>query len=214
MLVVVAVDAEKDAVARGLGGDSRFDVIAAGVGPVEAAVSATAALAAATPHRYGVVVSAGIGGGFPGRAAVGSLVVASEAVAADLGAETPDGFSGLDKLGFGANRLPVDKQLAGELLAALRAAGLAAHSGPALTLSTVTGTAATASELAERIPGAASEGMEGYGVAAAASRYGLSFLEIRAISNAVGPRDRSAWRIGDALQALEAASAVLKEVIR
>ncbi|HZG76719.1 MAG TPA: futalosine hydrolase, partial [Paenibacillus sp.] len=39
-------------------------------------------------------------------------------------------------------------------------------------------------------------------------------LEIRAVSNAVGPRDRAAWRIGDALAALETASAILPEVLR
>jgi futalosine hydrolase len=44
--------------------------------------------------------------------------------------------------------------------------------------------------------------MEGYGVACAADAVGVSFGEVRTISNAVGPRDRDAWRIGDALAAL------------
>ena len=82
-----------------------------------------------------------------------------------------------------------------------------------LTLSTVTGSAATADALAARVPGAAAEAMEGYGVAEAASRFGIPFIEIRAISNPVGPRDRAAWRIGDALAALEAASTHLAEVM-
>jgi futalosine hydrolase len=54
--------------------------------------------------------------------------------------------------------------------------------------------------------------MEGYGVAIAAELHGLPVLEIRGISNAVGPRDRSAWRIKDALDALAAASSSIKEV--
>jgi futalosine hydrolase len=54
--------------------------------------------------------------------------------------------------------------------------------------------------------------MEGFGVAAAAKEFGLPVLEIRAVSNAVGPRDKSAWRIKEALQSLEAASKVLTEV--
>ncbi|MGW7126735.1 futalosine hydrolase, partial [Streptomyces sp. NPDC054901] len=33
---------------------------------------------------------------------------------------------------------------------------------------------------------------------APAAAHGLPVLEIRAVSNAVGPRDRSAWRIGEA----------------
>ena len=55
--------------------------------------------------------------------------------------------------------------------------------------------------------------MEGYGVAVAAAMKQLPVLEIRTISNAVGPRDREAWRIREALEALEAASRALLEVI-
>ncbi|WP_127483702.1 futalosine hydrolase [Paenibacillus ehimensis] len=211
VLVITAVAAERDAVLRGLRGDARFDVVAGGVGPAAAAASATKALAAA---GYGLVVSAGIGGGFPGRAEIGSLVVADAIIAADLGAETPEGFRSVDELGFGSSRIAVDASLAARLTEALQRAGLPAHTGPVLTVSTVTGTAATASELAARVPGAAAEAMEGFGVAAAARDRGLPVLELRAISNAVGPRDREAWRIKEALDALEAAGAILLEVLR
>lgn len=44
--------------------------------------------------------------------------------------------------------------------------------------------------------------MEGFGVAEAAAAHGIPVLELRAVSNPVGPRDRTAWRIGDALAAL------------
>ncbi|MBP1996592.1 futalosine hydrolase [Paenibacillus eucommiae] len=213
VLVVTAVDVEKDAVLRGLRGSSRFDVIAAGVGPVAAAITTTTVLAAAH-FDYDFVVSAGIGGGFPGQAEIGSLVVASEIIAADLGAETPEGFSSLDELGFGSStHIQVDEHYAVRLTEALHTAKLPVLMGPVLTLSTVTGTAATAAKLALQVPQAAAEAMEGYGVAAAAYQRGIPVLEIRAISNLVGPRDRSAWRIGDALTALEAASSVLMEVL-
>ncbi|OXS55254.1 futalosine hydrolase [Cohnella sp. CIP 111063] len=212
ILVMTAVEAEKEAVLRGLRGNPDCEVKVAGVGPAAAAASTALALAR-SGAEYGLVVSAGIAGGFAGVAPVGSIVVASESVAADLGAETPEGFAGVNKLGFGTNRLEADASLASRLAEALRNAGIPAHCGPVLTLSTVTGTAATAEALALRVPGAAAEAMEGYGVAEAASRYGIPFLEIRAISNAVGPRDRAAWRIGDALAALEAASIHLTEVL-
>lgn len=212
VLVLTAVDAERDAVLRGLQGDDRFDVIAGGVGPVAAAISTTTLLAA-SKSDYGLVISAGIGGGFKDHAEVGSLVVASEIIAADLGAQTPDGFSSLDELGFGTTCIEVDSSLAAQAADALRAAHLECHTGPILTVSTVTGTAATAEELAARVPGAAAEAMEGFGVAAAAHRFALPVLEIRAISNPVGPRDRAAWRIGDALKALEQASSVIREAL-
>ncbi|MBE1444694.1 futalosine hydrolase [Paenibacillus sp. OAS669] len=212
ILIMTAVDAERDAVVRGLRGNPRFDVRSAGVGPVEAAVT-TATLLAAASEAYDLVVCAGIAGGFKGQAEIGSLVVASEIVAADLGAQTPDGFLSLDELGFGSSRIAVAAELVEPVTGALRNAGLQAVSAPVLTLSTVTGTAESAEELASRIPGAAAEGMEGFGIAAAARKFGVPVLEIRSISNAVGPRDKAAWRIGDALQSLEAASTVLMEVL-
>ncbi|MFD0697871.1 futalosine hydrolase [Paenibacillus sp. GCM10027628] len=210
VLIMTAVEVERDAVLRGLGDDSRFIVELAGVGIVEAAISAATALAAAD---YDLVVSAGIAGGFAGQAEIGSVVVASEIIAADLGVQTLDGFSSLDELGFGTTRVKVAADVAARLTAALQAAGLAAHAGPVLTVATATGTAATAAELAARVPRAAAEAMEGFGIASAARRRGVPVLEIRTISNAVGPRDRDAWRIGDALKALQTASSVLAEVL-
>ena len=210
VLVMTAVAAERDAVLRGLHSDTRFDVLVAGVGPVAAAVNTAKVLATA---GYGLVVSAGIGGGFPGRAEVGSLVVANEIVAADLGAETPEGFCGLDELGFGSARVQVDANLVNRITGALLAAKLPVNTGPVLTVSTVTGTAASAAKLAARVPGATAEAMEGFGVALAAFDRGLPVLEIRAISNMVGPRDRDAWRIKEALEVLEAFGSALLEVL-
>ncbi len=210
VLVVTAVTVEKDAVLRGLHNDSRFDVLVAGVGSVVAAVNTTKALATA---EYSLVVSAGIGGGFLGRAEVGSLVVASEMIIADLGVETQEGFCSLEELGFGFTHVKTNASLVAHLSSALQAVKLPVSIGPVLTVSTITGTAARAEELAKRVPGATAEAMEGYGVGLAAIDRGLPVLEIRAISNMVGPRDRSAWRINEALDVLEAASTVLTEVL-
>ncbi|MFE7122322.1 hypothetical protein ACFU99_43555, partial [Streptomyces sp. NPDC057654] len=77
--------------------------------------------------------------------------------------------------------------------------------GAVLTVSTATGSAERAAELAARHPGALAEAMEGFGVAEAAAAHGVPALEIRAVSNPVGPRDRAAWRIGEALDVLRLA---------
>lgn len=207
VLVMTAVEAERDAVLRGLQGDSRFEVTLAGVGPAQAAARTARVLAlASTP--FDLAISAGIGGGFGGAAAVGSIVVADSIVAADLGAETPDGFLTVEELGFGSACMEVDPELAQRLARRIASGGLQAAVGAVLTVSTATGSVRTAAERAARVAGAAAEGMEGYGVAAAAQEWGLPALELRAISNPVGPRDRSAWRIKEALEALEAAAAV------
>jgi futalosine hydrolase len=210
ILVVTAVSAEQDAVLRGLQDTDDIDVCVAGVGSIAAAANTSKILAA---HQYDLVVSAGIGGGFVGKAGVGSIVVASEIIAADLGAETPEGFLSLDELGFGTTRIPIDLELASRLSTVMLASGLQVNNGAVLTVSTVTGTAATADELVQRVPNATAEAMEGYGVAYAAQVFRVPVLELRTISNLVGPRDRSAWRIGDALQSLEQASSILKEAL-
>jgi futalosine hydrolase len=180
-------------VARALTGD-RITVIAVGVGPAAAAAGTATALARSP---YDLVVSAGIGGGFQPEAPVGSLVVADEITVADLGAETPDGFLPVTELGFGTVTHRPPAALVREL-----ATATGARPGTVLTVSTVTGTAARATALRARHPRALAEAMEGFGVAEAAVAHGIPVLELRAVSNPVGPRDRAAWRIGDALAAL------------
>ncbi|MFJ7279468.1 futalosine hydrolase [Kitasatospora sp. NPDC098663] len=222
LLVVVAVPAEAEAVLRGLPGPATVlplpggalhravgapvDVLAGGVGPAAAAAAASAALGAqpASGGRYGLVVSAGIAGGFAPHAPVGTTVLADAIVTADLGAETPEGFADVTELGFGTVR-----HTPPPAAVALAARALGAATGPVLTVSTVTGSAARAAALAARHPGALAEAMEGFGVAEAAARYGVPVLELRTVSNPVGPRDRAAWRIGEALAALERAFAAL-----
>lgn len=210
VLIVTAVEKEREAVMRGINGNSSFDCIAGGVGQVAAAISTINAL---SKKNYDLVISAGIGGGFSNQAEVGSVVVASEIIAADLGAESIDSFSSVDELGFGSSRIAVDTSLVDRLTEAINAHNLSATKGPILTLSTVTGTKETALKLASRIPGAAVEAMEGFGVASAAQNKGIPALEIRTISNPVGPRDRSAWKIKEALEALQQVSKVLLEVL-
>ena len=193
LLVVTAVPAERDALLDVVPSAS---VIAAGIGPAAAAAGASAALARGS---FDLVVSAGIAGGF--GVPVGAVAVASRVVHADLGVETAEGFSPL------GDALDVSP----ELVAALRRR-TGAVVGTVLTVSTVTGTAATAAALRTRYPDAVAEAMEGFGVACAAAVHGVPFAEVRAISNSVGPRDRPSWRILEALAALrDAFVAIMKE---
>ncbi|WP_232697827.1 futalosine hydrolase [Brevibacillus daliensis] len=210
VLIVTSVAGERDAVMRGLQNSDRFDCIIGGVGPMAAAASTARALALST---YDLVICAGIAGGFIGRVEVGSLVVAKELIAADLGAETEDGFLSVDELGFGSARILADSDRASLVLQLLQEAKLPVTSGTILTLSTVTGSEKTADELANRYPKAVAEAMEGFGVATAARDFGVPVLEIRSISNSIGPRDREAWRIKEAMTALETAGSVLREVL-
>ena len=209
LLVVTAVAAEREAFERGVAsaGPGTLDVtvIEGGVGMAHAA-----AVTAAAIHRRSAgdeailgVISAGIGGGFD--VPPGGLALGRRSVAADLGAQTPDGFLSLDELGLGSSTVESDVDMLELLGDALPDAAV----GSVLTVSTVTGTADRCAALRARHPDAVAEAMEGFGVATAAARVGLPFAEIRAISNPVGPRDRAGWRIPEALAALERAAAAL-----
>lgn len=231
ILIVTAVAAERDAVTSGLersGESAGVEVLATGVGMGAAAAGAATALTAAASRGapFGLAVSAGIAGGF--GQPLGGTVVASSIVAADLGAVTspasggeaptpasagaakaPAGFASVAELGLGT----AEHRPASALVRAVAEASGAA-AGPVLTVSTVTGTAERARELTDRHPGAVAEAMEGFGVAEAAALHGVPVLELRTVSNQVGPRDPGAWRIPAALAALGTGCAAMLPVLR
>jgi futalosine hydrolase len=212
LLVVTAVPAEAEAVRTGLA-DPTARIVPVGVGPAlaGAATARLLALAEAAGRPYGGVVSAGVAGGFADRVAVGGTVLADRSLAADLGAESPEGFIPVDELGMSPEVLggAIAVEADPALLTTLRSALPAAVVGTVLTVNTVTGTATSTRALAERHPDAVAEAMEGYGVAVAAAQAGLPFVELRTISNPIGPRDRGAWRLREALAALGTAAAAL-----
>jgi futalosine hydrolase len=226
VLVVCAVEAERDAVVRSFGASRTISLgqyggvavdtpagelhaFSVGVGPVAAALG-TATLLAGTD--YDLVISAGIAGGFRGRIAVGDVVLADLATYADLGVRLDDGFLSVRDLG-----IDQDSSLAfgdQRLIDRMAAAPITVLVGEVLTLSAMTGTEADADELAARYPRALAEAMEGFAVVAATRDHdGIRYVaEIRAISNLIGRRDRSTWNIPLAFGALaEAMSTLLKE---
>jgi futalosine hydrolase len=223
VLVITAVGAERDAALRQLPGAhpvaglpydtvraGEVIVAAGGVGPVAVAVATSRLLSALarTGQAVELVVSAGIAGGFRGRADVGDLVVPRLSAFADLGAGTEQGFLDLGGLGLDGGA-PLASPALADVCEILAAAGLHPLVGTVLTLATMTGTEPRATELAEAYPNALAEAMEGYGVAWAAAEHGLPWAEIRAISNVIGRRDRSTWDVPAAFVTLGAAVAAL-----
>jgi futalosine hydrolase len=218
LLVVVATDTERTAVLRRLDAPrpqrigpyaavtaGQATVVVSGVGPAPAAAVTATALALGS---YATVLNLGICGGFRGAAAIGDVVVATDLVAADVGTDSAEGFLGLAELGWAEESLPVPAALVQSAADRLRGAGLPVVTGPILTLSSMTGTDARADELAGR-HGAVAEAMEGRGVADVATLHGVPVLEVRTVSNAVGRRDKAAWRFDLALDALSTAAAAL-----
>jgi futalosine hydrolase len=195
ILVIVATELEAQKLPKLPGMRTRVS----GIGAVNAALETQLGI---LEQRPDLVLSVGIGGAYPnGGAKIGDVVVSSKMIYAALGAMDGTRFLNLEELGF---------ELVGNIFntipAALQAQVFAqitnARFGAILTLETVTGSDARALELEALFPNAIGEGMEGAGVAHAALKNGIPSLEVRGISNFVGARDRSSWRIGAALKAL------------
>jgi futalosine hydrolase len=180
--------------------------VVSGIGAVNAALATQAGI---LEHQPSMILSVGIGGAYPSSGLQpGDAAVSSVITYAGLGAMDGEQFLDLEQLGFPLlerggtkmfNTLPVSDLFRDFA----EAAGITY--GRFLTLETVTGSLETASRLEKQVPGALVEGMEGAGVAHVAFKHNIPCLEVRGISNMVGPRDRNKWKIPEAMRALSRA---------
>lgn len=199
---MTAVEAEREAVKAGLRENVNVTVELAGVGPAQAAARTAIQLA---KQNYDLVINAGIAGGFREKVQLEDIVVSTIIQAADLGADTGEQFIPVEELGFGSSsieclRNEVDRFRELENV----------FTGRIITKSTVTGTDEEAKRLQIRYEDAVAEGMEGFGVATAAEEFGVPVLEVRAISNYIGKRERDKWKIKEALASLKQVMEVVR----
>ncbi|HET6762462.1 MAG TPA: futalosine hydrolase, partial [Longimicrobiaceae bacterium] len=186
-----------------------------GMGKVNAAQATTALLETRRVHG---VLGFGIGGAYPGSALeVGDVALATSAVYGDEGVDAPGGWMSTEGIGIPLlemdgvrtfNEFVLDTGLVEWARAALESAGVRARTGPFVTISACSGTAARGEEMARRF-GALCEGMEGAAAAHVCALYRVPFLEVRAVSNAVEDRDLTRWKIRDASLAAQKAARVL-----
>ncbi len=157
-------------------------------------------------ERPPVVLLFGVGGAYPARhrpGAVlgpGDLCVLGSDRFGDEGVLQPDGFRDLAQLGLG----PVGPFAAEPELAARAAALLDAPIVRGCTVSTCSGTEAASGAMAARAD-ADVETMEGAAVALCCAEFAVPLLQVRAISNWTGDRQRGGWDLPRALQAVQAA---------
>lgn len=173
-------------------------VLVTGVGAVNAAHALTRYLEC---EGAKAVISCGIGGAYPGSGlSLTDIAWAQSECYGDLGAATPDGFLDMQALGFPviAGPPPVFNTLPLQLHAAN------ARRVPFVTVNTCTGDNASAAAIVTRTHGAV-ESMEGAAIAHVARLYNIPAGEIRGISNPVGNRDRSVWRVKEAALAAQEA---------
>jgi futalosine hydrolase len=187
-----------------------------GMGKTNAAHALTALLET-RPVRG--VIGFGIGGAYPGSGlSVGSVALATAAVYGDEGVHAPDGWIGTEGIGIPLwtagesrvfNEFTLDPARVERARAALADAGFDVRTGPFVTVSACSGTAALGAAMAERVPGALCEGMEGAALAHVAAIYEVPLLELRAVSNLIEDRDLSRWRIHEAAETAQEAVRVL-----
>lgn len=178
--------------------------VATGVGKVNAATLTALAVAALKPSALLLV---GIGGAYPGAGLVtGEAAFALSETHVDTGVGHGASWQGLESIGFpllpttGAGSAPVYNRLPLAPGSAPLAKRLGLSAVPFATSEAVTADAATAS-LLRSFHGVAVESMEGAAVAQVAAALQVSLYQVRGVSNLVGDRDKTNWRISDAVAA-------------
>ena len=174
------------------------DVLITGVGMVATTYALTRHLQAAT---YDLVLQAGVGGSFDEGIHLGSLVFVTSERYGDLGAEDHDDHLDIFDMGL----LPKDDHpFSGSLLPAPM---LPVHNKiklprvKGLTVNTVSGSEKTIKRLKETYI-CDTESMEGAAFHYVCLQEQVPFAQVRAISNYVTPRDRSSWRMNEAIMNL------------
>lgn len=197
VLITVATAFESSLLRAAFSDRPDIRVIETGVGVVNAAHAATAAIVQAPPDA---IISCGIGGAYPSSGlAIGDVVCAEAEIYGDLGAQSSDGFLDMRALGFPVvgGPSPLFNELPLQVFPLTRRVRF-------VTVSTCTGTDAAALDMQARTNGAV-ENMEGAAIAHVAHLHGIRVGEVRGISNMVGKRDKASWRIKDAAEAAQRA---------
>ncbi len=196
-------------------------LVVTGVGPVNAALEIGLALGARTDISG--VVNLGVAGSFDTLAApLAAPVAATREIWPEYGLADQEGFVDARAIGFPQWEDPADPgghiwdSVALDPVQAALAMGFALDPawvhGASLTVAGVTGTPQRSQALRERTK-ALTENMEGFPLALACGLRGLPFLEIRTVSNPVGERNRSLWRMREALTGLGEVLATLVKAL-
>jgi futalosine hydrolase len=175
-------------------GPHEIDVLITGVGMVATAAWCSRALAQAqTP--YDLALNFGVCGTFDSFIDLGTVVHIVSDRLAELGAEDGERFLTLEDLDLSGESafVNIDPPSNPEI-DALPAV-------TAITVNTVHGCARTIAAIAERFNPQV-ESMEGAAFMSACLIHKVPFAQVRAVSNLVEPRNRDAWKMGEAIRNL------------
>ena len=170
-----------------------------GFGPVAAAARSAALIASLHPAR---VLLVGIAGTYDAEFLRVGSAAAFDAVAIE-GIGVGEGERALAPPALGFPQWPGGAGVAKieDRIELVRAPANSARAALLLSTCCASDSAAHAALRRRKFPDAAAEDMEGFGVALAAALHGVSCTIVRGISNTVGDRDPTHWRIPAALAA-------------
>lgn len=179
-------------------GTDQVDLLITGVGMVATAAWCARTLASTTCDR---AFNLGVCGSFDESLPPGTVVHVTTDRIAELGAEDGDRFLTLSDLGLRDDVSPAGPD---EVLTSVAPPGAMLTALPAvagITVNTVHGhEPSIAAVLARFSPQV--ESMEGAAFMYACRIHGVPFAQIRAVSNRVERRNRSAWKLAEAIDAL------------
>lgn len=167
--------------------DETIHTLVAGIGMTEMAINLSRHL---SQHNYDRVILAGIAGSF-GKIALCEVVEVISQQYGDLGVETSRGFLSLK-----------DMELSDEIETITNSPYFTDIKGvSSISVNTVSGSA-TLIEERKKLFQTDIEVMEGIAAAKTCYVRGISFTEVRSISNYVEERNRESWKVKEAIAAL------------
>lgn len=169
-----------------------------GIGVMQTTFRLTEAITDFSPH---FCLQAGIAGAFNRSLALGALVIVQEEILGDLGVEDSGNFRDI----FDIDLMKVSEKpfINKKLINSFSDFPLRLNLPfvRAITVNTVSGAEATIRSRQEHYD-CAVESMEGAAFHYVCLQKGMPFLQVRSISNYVEPRDKSKWKIKEAIAAL------------
>jgi futalosine hydrolase len=150
--------------------------------------------------RPDLAIQFGIAGAFAAGPEVLEVVEVNQDCFAELGAESPEGFLSLEKLGF--SNFVLDNQPFFNTLAQPLPPLEGLRQCRGVTVNRISGTTAGIEEL-EQIWAPEVETMEGAAFFQACLLERIPFRALRAVSNRVEPRNRAGWRLKEAVELVQ-----------
>lgn len=175
-----------------------LELLATGVGMTATAYALTKALA---KNSYDLAIQAGIGGSFDTGLQQGDVIMVSSEQYGDMGSEDHDNFIDVFELGLAdKDQFPFTN---GKLVMPANewTAQITLPQVSGLTINRVAGNTRTIEERMNKY-NCQVESMEGAAFHYVCLQEQVPFLQLRAISNYVEPRDRSKWKMKEAVMNL------------